>query len=153
MSVYQARKWLVVASLGVAAASFTFFILAPVFGYPLRYSQSQTILQIIFPVFLGYLGAATQFAFQKAPPAVRTITARPMMELLVKGPVIVFCIMVIVSVIAFGYSNRASSLPGEGMSVDVLATTVTAALGLLAVTTNAIVSYLFSVEERASGGA
>jgi hypothetical protein len=153
MSVYQARKWLVVASLSVAAGSFAFFILAPVFGYPLRYSQSQTILQIIFPVFLGYLGAATQFTFQKTPSAVRTITARPMMELLVKGPVIVFCIMVLGAVVAFGYSNRAAALPGEGMSVDVLATTITAALGLLAVTTNVIVSSLFSVEGRASEGA
>lgn len=56
MSVYQARKWLIVASLTMAAASFSFFMLAPVFGYPLRYSQAQLVLQIVLPVFLGYLG-------------------------------------------------------------------------------------------------
>lgn len=148
MTVYQARKWLVVASLAVAGSSFVFFILAPVFGYPLRYSQSFTILQIIFPVFVGYLGAATQFVFQKIPPASGAITARPMLELMVKGPVMIFCIMVLSTVVAFGYSNRLSAPPGDGMSVDLLSSTVTVALGLLAVTTNVTVAYLFSVERQ-----
>lgn len=152
MTVFQARKWLIIASLGVATTSFAFFILAPVFGFPLRFSQAITILQIIFPVFLGYLGAATQFVFQRTSTAASAVKARPMMELLVKGPVIVFCIMVTVAIIAFGYSNRASAAMGEGMSVDFLAGVVTAALGLLAVTTNVIVAYLFSVEEQVLGG-
>lgn len=151
MTVYEARKWLVIASLCVAAVSFTFFILAPVFGYPLRYSQAVTLLQIVFPVFLGYLGAATQFVFQKTPPATK-VAARPMMGLLVKGPIVVFSIMVTGAVIAFGYSNRATAPLGDGMSVEVLSTTTTAALGLLTVTTNVVVAYLFSIEEPTSGG-
>jgi len=151
VTVFQARKWLVIASLGVAASSFIFFIVAPVLGFPLRFSQAITILQIIFPVFLGYLGAATQFTFQRSPTTTRVIKARPMMALLVKGPVMVFCIIVACAIVAFGYSNRASAAVGDGMSVDILAGVITAALGLLAVTTNVIVAYLFSVEEQGVG--
>ena len=73
-----------------------------------------------------------------------------MLELLVKGPVIVFCLMLVTVVVAFGYSNRLSAPPGDGMNVDLLSNTVTAALGLLAVTTNVIIAYLFAMEARQS---
>jgi hypothetical protein len=118
----------------------------PVLGYPLRYSQAQTLLEIIFPVFLGYLGAATQFVFQRTPSPDGRIAARPMMGLLVRGPIFLFCTAVIAAAAAFGYSNRAAAAPGVGMSMEVLTGTITAALGLLAVTTNVVVAYLLSVE-------
>ena len=147
MSAYQARKWLIIASLVMAALSFCFFILAPVFGYPLRFSQAQSVLQIVVPVFLGYLGAASQFAFQKLPPA-DTVVAGPLTGLLIKGPIAVFAFMMIVLLVAFGFSNRATALPGDGMSAEQLSAGVTAAMGLLAVTTNVIVAYLFVAEKR-----
>ena len=40
MTLFQARKLLIVASLTASAASFCFFVLAPVLGYPLRYAQA-----------------------------------------------------------------------------------------------------------------
>jgi len=147
MSVYEARKWLIIASLAMAALSFCFFILAPVFGYPLRYSQAQSVLQIVLPVFLGYLGAASQFAFQKSPPA-DTAVAGPLTGLLVKGPIAVFALMMVVLVVAFGYSNRPTASPGDGMSAELLSTGVTVAIGLLAVTTNVIIAYLFAAEKK-----
>lgn len=69
-----------------------------------------------------------------------------LVELLVKGPLIVFGVIVAVAIIAFGYSNRQAATGGDGLSVDLLAGIITAALGLLAVSTNAIVGYLFSIE-------
>jgi hypothetical protein len=150
MTVFQARKWLVVTSLAITAGSFTFFVLAPVFGYPLKFTQAWTILQIVSPVFLGYLGAATQYAFNNKPTPGGRAHANPLMDLLVKGPVGVFCLMLIGSVVAFGYSNRADARPDTGMSLADLSNLVTAALGLLAVTTNVIVAYLFSVEQKST---
>jgi hypothetical protein len=152
MSMYQARKWMIVASLALAALAFGFFILGPVLGYPLRYSQAQSLLQIVLPVFLGYLGAATQFVFQKEPPSGDTVTPPPMMELLIKGPISLFGLMMAVAILAFGYSNRIAAQPGEGMNVEQLSAVVTAAMGLLAVTTNLIVSYLFAIEKDPSRG-
>jgi hypothetical protein len=148
VTIYQARRWLIITSLTLAAMAFCFFMLAPVLGYPLRYSQAQGVLQIVLPVFLGYLGAATQFVFQRAPVQHDTITAPPMMELLIKGPIAVFALMIVAAVIAFGYSNRMAAAPGEGMSVEQLSASVTAAMGLLAVTTNAIIAYLFAIERK-----
>jgi hypothetical protein len=63
--------------------------------------------------------------------------------LLVKGPLIIYLIAVVASFAAFGYANRASAAPGTGMSVDNLATALSLALGVLAVTTGIITSYLF----------
>lgn len=147
MSLYHARKWLIVASLATAAGAFCFFMLAPLAGYPLRYSQAQLVLQIVLPVFLGYLGAATQFVFQKTPPPEELISVRPMMDLLIKGPITLFLLMISVVIAAFGYSNRASAQPGDGMTVEQLSGGITAAMGLLAVTTNAIVAYIFGIEK------
>jgi len=48
----------------------------------------------------------------------------------------------------FGYSNRISAKAGSGMSLDVLASLLSAALGLLAVTTNVAASYFFAAEKR-----
>jgi hypothetical protein len=149
MTLYQARKWLIVASLAMTVVAFCFFMVAPVLGYPLRYSQAQTVLQIVLPVFLGYLGAATQFVFQKSPAPDEVVAARPLMGLLVKGPIAVSALMIVAVVVAFGYSNRAAATPGEGLAVEQLSAAVTAAMGLLAATTNSIVAYLFAVEKKA----
>jgi hypothetical protein len=151
MSAYQTRKWLIVASLAMAALSFCFFTLAPVVGYPLRYSQAQSVLQIVLPVFLGYLGAASQFVFQRSPPPDDAVGTHPLTGLLVKGPMAVFSLMMVVLIVAFGYSNRMAAPPGDGMSAEQLSAGVTAAMGLLAVTTNVIVAYLFSVEKKPRG--
>jgi O-antigen/teichoic acid export membrane protein len=147
MSLFGARRWLVGASLVLAGAAFCFFVLAPVLGYPLRYSQAQSLLRVVLPVFLGYLGAATQFAFQKKheqtdPPA------SPMLPLLVIGPIALFVVMMVVGIVAFGYSNRAQAPPGDGMSAEQLGNAVSGAMGLLAVTTNVIVAYLFRAERK-----
>jgi hypothetical protein len=149
MTVFEARRWIIVASLVIAGAAFSFFVIAPVLGYPLRFSQAVSILQIVFPVFLGYLGAATQFVFQKSPPPEDTIQTRPLMGLLIHGPIGLFVLIMVVVTSVFGYSNRASAGPGDGIGVDQLRTLITAALGLLAVTTNVVVAYLFSVQGKA----
>jgi hypothetical protein len=149
MTLYQARRWLIVASLAMAGSAFCFFMLAPVLGYPLRYSQAQSVLQIVLPVFVGYLGAATQFVFRRSLQSDDGVAARPLMGLLIKGPIGVSALMMIAVMIAFGYSNRMAASPGEGLAVEQLSTGITAAMGLLAVTTNTIVAYLFVAEKKA----
>src|SRR5262249_1105999 len=126
-----------------------FFLVAPAVGYPLTWDQSSRVFEIILPVFLGYLGSATHFLF-RGRPNLKPIELQDdsgMLGLLIRGPLLVFGIAAVAIVFAFGYANRASAPGGYGMSVDALAGSFTAVIGLLAVTTNVAVSYLFSLGE------
>jgi len=149
MTKQAARIWLIKASLSITGVTFVFFLLSPALGYPLSFEQSIRLLEIVTPVFLGYLGSATTFLFGKETQMSDVTIRGPkeLLQLLVKGPVYVFGIATLAAMVAFGYSNRTDALSGSGMSVDLLAGGISAALGLLAVTTNIIVSYLFSSGE------
>lgn len=142
--ILRSRRWLLLASLAVTSVDLVFFILAPSFGYPLEYPQNLRVMQLVLPVTLGYLGAMTHFVFQRHSPRV-TLSAQvlPFVDLLVRGPIAIFALATTAAIVAFGWSNRAAAPPGRGMSVDALSLTITASLGLLTVTTNAIVAYLF----------
>jgi hypothetical protein len=147
MTQTEARLWIIKYSLVATIACFVFFVLAPPLGYPLTYAQSIRVMQIITPVFLGYLGAATQFAIHNSTRGAlaneRPLT--PLFVLLVKGPIAAFTLVLTATVAAFYVSNRPTAVVGEGMSVDVLAMLTTGALGFLTVTTNIFVAYLFRV--------
>ncbi|WP_437805131.1 hypothetical protein [Sorangium sp. So ce1078] len=145
VKVTAARRWLIVMSLSVTAANLLFFIMAPSLGYPMEYPENVRIMQLLMPVVLGYLGAMTSFLFQ-APRRVRIDPqALPFLDLLVKGPVIIFTVATTAAIVAFGYSNRRFAPSGTTrMTLDTLSITITACLALLTVTTNAVVSYLFN---------
>ena len=141
MTIDDARKWLIVASLVLTGSQMAFLVVAPITGYPLVYPKNIDLLQIISPVFLGYLGSASHFVFQNPPQDVPV--QNQFLGLLVKGPLLIYTVVITLAFASFGYANRASAAPGSGMSVDNLATTLSLALGVLAVTTGIITSYLF----------
>jgi hypothetical protein len=146
----EERRWLIVASLGSTLAVFLFFVLAPAAGYPLTYEDALGVVQIIVPVFMGYLGTAAQYVFAKTPPDEPSPhkAARPLLRLMVRGPVLVFLTIILASIVSFGLTNREDAQIGTGMSVSLLSAVVTASLALLAVTTNAAVAYLFTAQSR-----
>jgi hypothetical protein len=140
MNFNEARRWLVLFTLFFTGANFIFFLLGPAFGYPLEQNEAIRMLEIVLPVFLGYLGAATRYLFESGKKTI-AISANPeLLAILVRGPAILFVVVSIASLIAFGYSNRGS---GTGMTPDTLAAMITGNLGLLAVTTNVIIAKLF----------
>ena len=61
MMITKARKWIVIASLAEVDSVFVFVLIAPLAGYALGWSQSLRMIELLTPVFLGYLGMATQF--------------------------------------------------------------------------------------------
>jgi hypothetical protein len=138
------RRWLIFASFGATGTSLLFFICAPALGYPLEPPASLRLLQLTVPVFSGYLGSMTAFVLsgraRYASPPAETSRYLP---LIVKGPVLIFTIGMIASIITFGFANRLAAAPGTGMSVDSLSTSITLCLGILTVTTGAVVAYLF----------
>ena len=154
MDTEMARVWLVVASLIMVLAYFLFLILAPLFGYPLQFHHSVRLLEIILPVFLGYLGNASYFVF-KNPKKQNSVQLGRLTSIMICVPVIVFGIIVAAIMFAFLYTNRLDDIPGNGMTVDMLAGLLAAALGLLTVTMNVMTSYIFSDVEgeiERSGG-
>lgn len=152
MTINSARKWLILGSLVVTAAHFIFFLVAPAIGFPLEYEHAIRLLQISTPVFFGYLGSASRFVFNanQQSETAHLHVKNPLMGLLIRGPFIIFGLVSVTCLFAFGFSNSTHAAPGTGMDVDTLATIITTVLGLLAVTTNVAVSALFAVGPSAA---
>lgn len=141
MNTDSARKWLIASSLVITGVQMVFLIVAPVIGFPLLYPKNLDLLQIVSPIFLGYLGSASHFIFQNPVPPVPV--QNQYLGYLVKGPLVIYILAAGGSLAAFGYSNRVGSSIGAGMSVDSLGTALSLSLGVLAVTTGVLNSYLF----------
>jgi hypothetical protein len=150
MTVAEARVWLVKSSFVATASLFVFFVLAPLFGYPLDGPQIWRVLQIVSPVFVGYLGAAAQYVFAQktAHEPSAEIVASPLFALFIRWPIVVFAIMVTVLLIAFGLANRRVNPAPVHLGIEDLSTGLAVALGLLTVTTNVAVMRLFGQEGK-----
>ena len=146
MTIDTARKVLILASLAITGCQMAFLLLAPAFGYPLPYPKNLDLLQLISPVFLGYLGAASHFVFHTPAPGM-PVQNQYLGPLLV-GPLLLYAGAVGAALGAFGYTNRADAPVGVGMSVANLATALSLCLGVLAATTGVLSSYLFMVANR-----
>jgi hypothetical protein len=141
MNIDAARKWIIVASLIITGCQLTFLICAPAAGYPIEYPKNLELIRIVSPVFLGYLGSATHFVFNSTKSEVRI--RNKFLSILIKGPIMIYVLVVVSAFFSFGYSNRSNAEIGTGMSVDDLSTALSFALGVLAATTGVITSYLF----------
>lgn len=146
MPVDEARKWLIISSLSITGMQIAFLIIAPSIGFPLSYPKNLELLQIVSPVFLGYLGAASHFIFRN--PVSDTPIYNQLLGIMVKGPIFIYLLAIVAAFSAFAYSNRSAAVIGTGMSVENLSTAISASLGVLAVSTSVIISYLFSVESK-----
>ena len=147
MNADAARRLLVWSSIIITGTLLVFFIIGPALGFPLTFEEAVRLLELDLPIFVGYLGSATQFVFQQQnnekPPIV---VNGPLVRILIIGPLILFALANIAGLVAFGISNRPSAPAGTGMNVDLLAVITSAALSILAVTTNIAVAYLFGQE-------
>jgi hypothetical protein len=137
---------------------FIFFLLGPAIGFPLTFAQSLRILEVILPVFLGYLGSAASFAFRSTSDTDDVVfrkNATSLIGLLIVGPLVVYFVSIISIVLAFGITNRPGAAAGSGITFDQLTAGISVILGLLAVTTNVAVGYLFgggqNVKQQSAG--
>ena len=146
----QARKWIIKTSLIAVGLLIVFFFIAPSIGYPLRYEQSFNLLGMVAPVFSGYLGAASQFLTKdKTTNRVTNHNNEGVLELLVKGPIIIYSGAIMTILFSFYYSNRPEAEIGRGMTIEALGMGLSLAHVLLVGATSAIVSSLFqSKQER-----
>jgi Na+/citrate or Na+/malate symporter len=140
----SARRWLLVTTLCFTLAVLLFFMLAPAFGYPLEFSQSLHLLEIVLPVFLGYLGYGALYVFRPRSSHSESSVepeASDLMPIMIVGPLLVFAIAAIALIVAFGIMNSRDT--GGGMSVEQLSGALSTILGLLNATTNVAVAFLF----------
>ena len=145
MTTDEARRWLIIASLSITGIQAVFLVIAPTVGFPLEYPKNLDLLQMVSPVFLGYLGSAAHFVFKTPTPVVPA--NNQFLGLMVKGPIIIYAVVVTAAFGAFGYSNRVGATIGSGMSPDNLGNALSIALGVLAVTTGVISAYLFASQQ------
>ena len=142
MTVAQARQWLTIASLAATCTLFVFLVLAPGNFYSLDPSDAPRLMQIILPVFLGYLGAIAQYVIGAGHDPNVSLRGGFVAELMVKGPVVIFVLGMSAILLAFQLDQRPG---GRGLwTVDQLALYVTGALSVLTVSTNVIISHLFA---------
>ena len=145
------RLWLIAADLLITGFIILFFLVAPVCGYPLTYEEAYQVMQIVFPVFVGYL--ATAVAFVVRPAAEQTLTSERLkvLRLLLRGPLVLFGSAIIVVWIVFGVSNSRFGAPNSGMSLKVFSNLHTALLSILAATTGGLIAFLFPSKDSQNG--
>jgi hypothetical protein len=143
LSVPQARVAIVAFSLGITGVLLCFLILAPTIGIPFNPGRNENLMlvQIVIPVFLGYLGSASHFVFRsRAAPEVG-IADESLLGLLVYGSFGLYVLANVSLFTAFFLNNRSE---GVGMSIDELSKWFTLILGVLTCTVSVITSYIFS---------
>jgi len=145
MKIDAARGWIIWGSLTITASQCLFLGVSPAFGFPLEFPKNLDILEMVGPVFLGYLGAAAAFIFKDPPPDVQV--NEKFLGPLVIGPLSIYGMYIIGVLAAFGYSNRIHAPSGVGMSAEVLSRSLAIGLGILAATTSFISSHVFVVQK------
>jgi hypothetical protein len=149
MTNRRARTWLVVSSLAICGSALLFFLIAPATSYPLDWPQSMRMLEIVTPVFFGYLGLASRYIFTRSHDVDLPDNEANLLSLLLIGPLVLFVLVMCALILAFGISNSGQEGHADSsraMSVDQFAAGVTLVLSLLAVTTNVIADHLFGVK-------
>ena len=152
------RVWIIKASLVILGTSFIFFVIArPAFDFPMLYDETIRVLQIIFPVFVGYLGIGAAYLTQRSDAA-SAVADQPFQKkqddiarLLLRGPIylIAFCTLALVA--GFWLSNVPSARPGAGMSIDNFCWFLSLLMGLLAASSGLVVTRLFGGSAEANG--
>ena len=142
MTVDHARRLIVLLSLGTTTAFTAFLIVSPLF-IQVDIAEAYRVVQIIFPVFAGYLGAAVLYLFQRSAHDV--IVADPvLLRYIVYGAFLIFWLLGLVLFLFYYVSN----LPGgiEGMRIDQLSNYMTMLIAVLNITVGALSTFLFRAD-------
>jgi hypothetical protein len=143
MTVEQGRRMIIALSL-ITTTLFNCALIVSPLVIQLKPGESLQLVQIVFPVFAGYIGASVLFLFQGTPAASQTADNK-LLELLVYSPFCVFWLLAL-SVLTYFYL---SNLPGksEGMTFEQISTYITLIISFMNATTGALTALLFNSEQ------
>lgn len=144
------RIWIIKAIFILIVGFLLLFVAAPIFfGYPLDHQQRMRLIQLILPVFIGYLSSAIKYKFSNKTNKLKLNKSNdPAIRLLIKGSVYLFAFGMLLFWIEFWYTNRPNSPLGTGITIDQLVWYITVMLVLLTGTTGHIVASLFPGEKE-----
>jgi len=109
--------------------------------------EAYRLVQIIFPVFAGYVGSAVLFLIQRRGGRTR-VRDPELLRYLVLGPFLIFWFLGAMLFVFFWASN----LPeGPGMSVEELSNYVTMLVSFMNLSVGALTAFLFNAEEATAG--
>jgi hypothetical protein len=144
----SARIAIIVYSLSITGVLFVFFVLSQAFGIRFDYEQGEQLrlVDIVVPVFFGYLGAASHFVFNANRGREVSSDNTLMLRILVHGPFILFIVFTVALMTAFQLSRL--PLPPDAplqpsMSINDLSRWISISLALLSCTVSILASYLF----------
>jgi surface polysaccharide O-acyltransferase-like enzyme len=143
MTTEQARRTIIALSLVTTTLFSCALIISPLF-IQLKSGESLQLVQNVFPVFAGYIGASVLFLFRASPAASQTAD-NGLLELLVYSPFGVFWLLALSVLVYFYISN----LPGrsEGMTFEQISTYITLIISFMNATTGALTALLFNSEQ------
>jgi ABC-type dipeptide/oligopeptide/nickel transport system permease component len=147
MSYDAARIWLTTRSLLMISGFGLAYIIAPATRFPLSFEQALSVLQIVFPLFLGYLASAVVFVTKQDKKASEVMSG--FLRVLITWPFYVVALLSFAIFFAFGVSNWPSETAntGHGMSFDTMSSLISLVLGIHTATTSALIAYLFKLEK------
>jgi hypothetical protein len=149
LSAAGARLSIAVFSLAITGLLICFLLIAPEIGLPFNQSRHENIslLQIVFPVFLGYLGSASHFVIRSPQVTEVAVADEQLLWILVFGPFLLYLVINITLFATFFLANREG---GSGMSLEDLSKWFSIALGLLTCTISVISSHVFGTSGKMS---
>jgi hypothetical protein len=151
MTADDARAWVIKASLGAATGVFLVIMLAPGLPFDEEEGDRRRLLEILMPVWTGYLASASHFVFARSHQK-RSRKVSSNAALLIKAPIVAWSVMCAGAFLRFWHSHSRWAVEGAGMSVDELAGVLAGTLSLLAATTGLAVGYLFSLDSASTAG-
>ena len=146
MNAAGARIFIVSASLALTGILLIFLMAAPSLRVPFNENQSENLrlIEIVLPVFFGYLGSASHFVFNANRGRDVAPDQMALLRILVVGPFTIFAVFLIALFGIFWLSNGTPA----AMSFGTLSQFFSWAMGLLACTISIISAYLFGAPPK-----
>jgi hypothetical protein len=143
LTVSGARLVIVFFSLAITGILLCLFVLSPLLGIPFNPGRNEhfRLVEIVLPVFLGYLGNASHFIFRSHRMVEPQVLDERILAMLVYGPFIIYIFFNTSLFLSFYLCNQPD---GSGMPIDELTRWFSIALGVLTGTISIINSYVFN---------
>jgi hypothetical protein len=143
MTPQDARRLLILLSLLTTTVFAILLILSPLL-IQIDSTDAYRILQIVFPVFAGYLGTGVLFLFRDKP-ARNSVADAAILRYFVYGPFLIFW-SISAAVFTYLYLSNLTSSTGAGMKVSDLSNYITMLMAFMNATVGALISFLFDSE-------
>lgn len=139
-SLTTARVTVIALSLGLTVAFLLFFLIAPVRGYPLKVSEAQELMNVVVPIFSGYLATSAAFVFSK--PDSSPVPLSPLTMFMLISTAVVFLTLSVVLFWVFYYASKLQA-PLTAMDYPTLRAFFLTIISIMTAVYALAISYLF----------